>query len=119
MKQERTNARTMAVSLAMLTMCGLAAPATAQSMRDVEAVAKQRGLTNADLIAAAKTYLPSGQKDEYVMFASSGHAGQIFAIGLPSMRLLRSIAVYTPEPWQGWGYGVGNDVMAEGFPFGK
>jgi len=119
MKQERTTIRNMAVSLAMLTVCGLAAPATAQSMRDVEAVAKQRGLTNADLIAAAKTYLPSGQKDEYVMFASSGHAGQIFAIGLPSMRLLRSIAVYTPEPWQGWGYGVGNDVMAEGFPFGK
>lgn len=88
-------------------------------MRDVEEIAKERGLTNADLIAAAKTYLPSGQKDEYLMFASGGHAGQIFVVGLPSMRLLRSIAVFTPESWQGWGFGVGNDILAEGFPEGK
>ena len=31
------------------------------------------------------------------MFASGGHSEQIFAIGIPSTRLLRSIAVYTPE----------------------
>jgi nitrous-oxide reductase len=105
--------------LAVALIAGCAAGASAQSMRDVEAVAKERGLTPADLVAAAKTYLPSGQKDEYIMFASSGHAGQIFAIGLPSMRLLRSIAVFTPEPWQGWGYGVGNAMLAEGFPEGK
>jgi nitrous-oxide reductase len=106
-------------SMAVLTLCGLVMSAGAQSMRDVEVIAKDRGLTNADLIAAAKTYLPSGQKDEYLMFASGGHAGQIFVVGLPSMRLLRSIAVFTPEPWQGWGYGVGNDIIAEGFPNGK
>ncbi|GAB5495676.1 MAG: Sec-dependent nitrous-oxide reductase [Phycisphaerales bacterium] len=100
-------------------MSGVAASSSAQSMRDVEEVAKERGLTNADLIAAAKTYLPSGQKDEYLMFASGGHAGQIFVVGLPSMRLLRSIAVFTPESWQGWGFGVGNDIIAEGFPEGK
>ena len=96
-----------------------AASTSAQSMRDVEAIAKDRGLTNADLIAAAKTYLPSGEKDDYLMFASGGHAGQIFVVGLPSMRLLRSIAVFTPEPWQGWGYGVGNEILKEGFPNGK
>ncbi len=97
----------------------LASTTAGQTMRDVETVAKERGLTNADLVAAAKTYLPSGQKDEYLMFASGGHAGQIFVVGLPSMRLLRSIAVFTPEPWQGWGYGVGNSILEEGFPSGK
>ncbi len=111
--------RRLAVLLAPLAMCGFAATAGAQSMRDVETVAKDRGLTTADLIAAAKTYLPSGQKDEYLMFASGGHAGQIFVVGLPSMRLLRSIAVFTPEPWQGWGFGVGDKIIAEGFPNGK
>jgi nitrous-oxide reductase len=30
------------------------------------------------------------------------------------MRLLKVIGVFTPEPWQGWGYGVGNDVLDEG-----
>ncbi len=93
--------------------------AEAQSMRDVEAIAKERGLTAQDLVAAAKTYTPSGQHDDYVMFASGGHAGQVFAVGLPSMRLLRSIAVFTPESWQGWGFGVGNEILEAGFPKGK
>jgi len=93
--------------------------AAAQSMNDVQQVAKDRGLSTADLLAAAKTYTPSGVKDDYIMFASGGHAGQVFAVGLPSMRILRSIAVFTPESWQGWGFGVGDEVIAEGFPKGK
>lgn len=103
-----------------LTAIGLTnTGAAAQSMNDVQQVAKDRGLSTADLLAAAKTFVPSGEKDEYVMFASSGHAGQVFAIGLPSMRLLRSIAVFTPESWQGWGFGVGNEILESGFPKGK
>jgi len=90
-----------------------------QSMKDVEAAAKERGLTTTDLMAAAKTYTPSGKIDDYIMFASGGHSGQVFVIGVPSMRLLRSIAVFTPESWQGWGYGVGNDILAEGLVNGK
>jgi nitrous-oxide reductase len=36
-------------------------------------------------------------------------------IGLPSMRLLKVIGVFTPEPWQGWGYGDETDaVLASG-----
>lgn len=74
--------------------------------QDAFSIARQRGLTPDDIKAAVSTYLPSGKYDDYVMFASGGHSGQIFAIGLPSMRLLRSIAVFTPDPWQGYGYGV-------------
>ena len=107
------------LALAGLVLGGVSTTASAQSMRDVETVAKERGLTTADLMAAAKTYLPSGEHDEYLMFASGGHAGQVFVIGLPSMRLLRSIAVFTPESWQGWGFGVGNEILEEGFPNGK
>jgi nitrous-oxide reductase len=40
------------------------------------------------------------------MFASGGHSGQVIAIGMPSMRILKVIAVFTPDPWQGYGYGV-------------
>ena len=71
----------------------------------VEAVAQARGLTPADVLAAAKTYVPSGKRDDYVMFSSGGHSGQVLVIGVPSMRLLKVIGVFTPEPWQGWGYG--------------
>jgi nitrous-oxide reductase len=72
---------------------------------DASAIAAARGLTEADVTAALKTYVPSGQQDEYLIFSSGGHAGQVFVIGVPSMRLLKTIAVFTPEPWQGWGYG--------------
>lgn len=111
-----------ATPMLLAAITAIAAPAaiaSAQSMSDVQKVAQERGLSTADLVAAAKTYVPSGQKDEYIMFASSGHAGQVFAVGLPSMRLLRSIAVFTPESWQGWGFGVGNDILESGFPKGK
>ena len=116
---QRRKFHTIPISLAILTMCGFATSAQSQSMRDVESIAKERGLTTSDLLAAAKTYTPSGMIDEYLMFASGGHAGQVFVFGLPSMRLLRSIAVFTPESWQGWGFGVGNEILAEGFPDGK
>lgn len=34
----------------------------------------------------------------------------MLAIGVPSMRLLKTIAVFTPEPWQGYGYGDENSM---------
>jgi nitrous-oxide reductase len=51
------------------------------------------------------TYTPSGKIDDYMLFASGGHSGNVIAIGLPSMRILKNIAVFTPESWQGYGYG--------------
>ncbi len=73
---------------------------------DVGAVAQSRGLSEQDVLAAVKTYQPTGKYDEYVMFASGGHSGQALVIGIPSMRLLKVIGVFTPEPWQGYGYGA-------------
>ncbi len=84
---------------------------------DLADIAEARGLTDADLIAAAKTYVPSGQHDEYIMFASGGQSGQVHVVGVPSMRLLRTIGVFTPEPWQGWGFGAADTeaVLEEGY----
>jgi nitrous-oxide reductase len=82
-------------------------------------LANERKLTVEDLFAAAKTFMPSGRHDDYVIFSSGGHSGQVFAIGVPSMRLLRSIAVFTPEPWQGYGYGTGEEVLKQGDVNGK
>ncbi len=81
---------------------------------EVQKVIAERQLTPDDVYAAVKTYTPSGRKDEYIMFSSGGHSGQVFVIGVPSMRLLREIAVFTPEPWQGWGFGSTKKVLDEG-----
>ena len=64
-----------------------------------------RGLIEADVAAALKTYVPTGKKDDYYIFSSGGQSGQVIVLGIPSMRILKYIAVFTPEPWQGWGFG--------------
>jgi nitrous-oxide reductase len=71
---------------------------------EVERIAQERGLTPDDVNAALKTYVPSGKWDEYLIFASGGHSGQVLVFGVPSMRLLKVIGVFTPEPWQGYGF---------------
>ncbi|MBN4082618.1 Sec-dependent nitrous-oxide reductase [Phycisphaeraceae bacterium AH-315-B13] len=103
---------TAGAAIAAVTL--LAGNAAGQTIRDVQEVAKERGLSTADLLAAAKTFTPSGMHDEYVMFSSGGHSGQVHVIGMPSMRLLKTIGVFTPESWQGWGFGTGNDIIAAG-----
>jgi nitrous-oxide reductase len=110
------------VSLLVFASCAgskQAGGAAATGGQTVDSVMAERNLTPDDAVAALKTYMPSGRHDDYITFASGGHSGQIFVIGVPSMRLLRSIAVFTPEPWQGWGYGSGNEVLAEGAVDGK
>ncbi len=73
-----------------------------------------RGLTEADVEAALKTFVPPGKRDEYMIFASGGQSGQILVIGVPLMRLLKVIGVFTPEPWQGYGYGGESDKVIAG-----
>jgi nitrous-oxide reductase len=73
-----------------------------------------RNLTEADVSAALQTYTPTGVHDEYMTFASGGHGGNVIAIGVPSMRIHKYIAVFGPEPWQGYGYGDQNDAIIAG-----
>jgi nitrous-oxide reductase len=72
---------------------------------DIMAIAQERGLTPDDIAAAVKTYVPSGKWDEYYLFLSGGHSGNLIVAGVPSMRILKNIAVFTPEAWQGYGFG--------------
>jgi len=65
---------------------------------------RSRNLREADVTAALKTYTPTGRTDPFIMFASGGHSGQVIVIGVPSMRILKYIGVFTPEPWQGYGF---------------
>lgn len=86
--------------------------ATSTTMLDLM---KARGLSETDVAAALKTYTPSGKKDEFLLFTGGGHGGFAMIIGLPSMRVLRHIAVFSPESWQGYGYGdQSNKVLAGG-----
>jgi nitrous-oxide reductase len=85
------------------------------------AIAQERGLSPDDISAALKTYLPTGQHDEYLLFLSGGHSGQLIVAGVPSMRILKNIAVFVPESWQGYGFGSwdSHEVLAGGIVDGK
>ncbi len=89
----------------------------AESLQDVM---KRRNLSQQDLLAAAKTYVPTGKRDEFVVFSSGGQSGQVIAYGVPSMRILKYIGVFTPEPWQGYGYDENSKaVLRQGMIDGK
>jgi nitrous-oxide reductase len=108
----------LAVSLIAAGM-GLATTAawSADSLQDVM---KQRGLSQQDLLAAAKTYVPTGKRDEFVAFSSGGQSGQVIVYAIPSMRILKYIGVFTPEPWQGYGFDESSKkVLAQGRIDGK
>ncbi len=81
-------------------------------------IAERRGLTQEEVAKALKTFVPPGRPelDEFLIIASGGHGGQLLVIGVPSMRLYKTIGVFTPEPWQGYGYGAdwGEKILADG-----
>jgi nitrous-oxide reductase len=70
--------------------------------------AKKGPTATSDLqVAAMKTYVAPGDLDEYYMFSSGGHSGQVFVYGIPSMRHLSTIPVFSP--YSGTGYGFDDD----------
>jgi nitrous-oxide reductase len=72
-----------------------------------------------DIAAAAqKVYVAPGDLDEYYMFASGGHSGQIYVYGIPSMRHIVTIPVFTPYPATGYGFDDDTKKMLNGFTWG-
>jgi len=104
----RTRGVTVVLAVAAILALALVArqgTSTGQSLpRDLQELVQARKLTPDQVRAALQTYVPPGQHDDYLMFSSGGQSGQVLVYGLPSMRLLRVIGVFTPEPWQGYGF---------------
>ncbi len=81
--------------------------------------AAKRGAGVSDVaVAAQKTYVAPGDLDEYYMFSSGGHSGQVYVYGLPSMRHLSTIPVYTPYPATGYGFDDESKAMLGGLTWG-
>ncbi|MGE3171675.1 MAG: Sec-dependent nitrous-oxide reductase [Planctomycetota bacterium] len=108
-----------ALGTLLLAACGGdGTPAAAGT--DVLSLMQSRNLSEQDVTAALKTYTPTGRHDEYFTFASGGHGGNLIVIGVPSMRILKYVAVFTPEPWQGFGYGdESGDVISASMKAGN
>ncbi|MFN3885024.1 MAG: cytochrome C, partial [Rhodocyclaceae bacterium] len=92
---------------------GMVAVGAAYGAETLQDVMKRRNLSQQDLLAAAKTYVPTGGRDEFIAFSSGGQSGQIIVYGIPSMRILKYLAVFTPEPWQGYGFDENSKAVLE------
>jgi nitrous-oxide reductase len=60
--------------------------------------------TSDNAIAAERTYVAPGDLDEYYLFQSGGHSGNVYVYGLPSMRHISTIPVFSPYPATGYGF---------------
>ena len=66
--------------------------------------AKKGAAVSDPATAAMKVYVAPGDLDEYYLFASGGHSGQMYVYGLPSGRHISTIPVFTPYPATGYGF---------------
>lgn len=67
---------------------------------------------------AAKTYVAPGEKDEYYLFYSGGHSGQVFVAGIPSMRHISTIPVFSPYSGTGYGFDEESKAMLGDYTWG-
>ncbi len=68
--------------------------------------------------AAEATYVAPGEKDEYYLFYSGGHSGQVFVAGIPSMRHISTIPVFAPYPGTGYGFDTESKKMLGDYTWG-
>ena len=68
--------------------------------------------------AAQRTFVEPGKLDEYYLFYSGGHSGQVYVAGIPSMRHIATIPVFAPYPGTGYGFDEESKKMLGEFTWG-
>ena len=86
-------------------------PQTTNAQQTLNDVKEERGLTDADVLSATKTFMPRGGRDEYFGFIGTGNSGTMAVYGIPSMRIYKYVGVFSPEPWQGYGFDDESTLM--------
>ncbi len=105
-----TTAMVFAVIVSVAAISGRCAPKSPKG--------RKAGNTSDMAVAAQKTYVPPGDLDEYYMFASGGHSGQVYVYGIPSMRHISTIPVYAPYSATGYGFDDESKAMLGGLTWG-
>jgi nitrous-oxide reductase len=74
--------------------------------------------TAPDTSVAARSFVAPGDKDEFYLFYSGGHSGQVYVAGLPSMRHISTIPVFAPYSATGYGFDEESKKMLGRFTWG-
>ncbi len=83
----------------------------AMAQQTLDDVKKARGLNDNDVLSAVKTFMPRGGRDEYFSIVGTGNSGTMIVYGIPSMRIYKYVGVFSPEPWQGFGFDDESSLM--------
>jgi nitrous-oxide reductase len=102
--------RTWRLALVLPLLAGLVGLACSQGPERRRGARGGAGSGSDITDAALATYVAPGDLDEYYLFYSGGHGGQVFVAGIPSMRHIATIPVFTPYP--GTGYGFDDETRA-------
>jgi nitrous-oxide reductase len=94
------------------------APLLACGERMPEGAAGRQMTTGEIQAAALKTYVAPGDQDEYYLFYSGGHSGQVYVAGVPSMRHIMTIPVFAPYPATGYGFDEESKALLGDFTWG-
>lgn len=108
------------VKLRMLSTCLLALALAAGCAKPPKQAGKggAQGARSDVQQAAMKSYVAPGDLDEYYFFQSGGHSGQVYVYGIPSMRHICTIPVYTPYPATGYGFDKESKEMLGDYTWG-
>jgi nitrous-oxide reductase len=102
-----------------LTWFGLGAVCALLVFLAVPSCAKKATVERSGVAEAAiATYVAPGDTDPYYLFYSGGHSGNVFVAGVPSMRHLSTIPVFTPYPSTGYGFDKESKEMLGGYTWG-
>jgi nitrous-oxide reductase len=77
-----------------------------------------RAATGSAASAAERSFVPPGEMDEYYLFYSGGHGGDVRVAGIPSMRHIKTIPVFSANAAYGYGYDDATRQMLGGFTWG-
>ena len=68
--------------------------------------------------AALASYVAPGDTDEFYLFYSGGHSGNVYVAGVPSMRHISTIPVFAPYPATGYGFDKDSKEMLGEYTWG-
>ena len=90
--------------VASAALLGLSLTAACAASSDLEKVMKERGLSEKMSLQLLRLTSQAVKKMISSSFHLAGRVVNVLVYGVPSMRIYKYIGVFTPEPWQGYGY---------------
>ncbi|MEA1898708.1 MAG: cytochrome C [Bacteroidota bacterium] len=99
------------IVLCLVLTMAFVLPESMFGQQTLDEVKTERGLDDNDVLAALKTFMPRGGRDEYFAFVGTGNSGTMVVYGIPSMRIYKYVGVFAPEPWQGYGFDDESSLM--------